>query len=109
MARPRKPDNEKAKSREIHVDDETWKNWKAAAAAGGISVAEYVRRCCNRPSSGSVETLQLLTSVQAIDAALGEVAVRLGDHTHACIPGLLFELIAIERHCAQLTKRRTRR
>lgn len=109
MARPRKPDNEKAKSREIQVDDETWKKWKAAAAAGRISTSEYVRRRCNRPTSGSVETLQLLSSVQAIETALGEVAIRLGGSRHVCTPGLLFELIAIERHCAQLTKRRTRR
>ena len=104
MARPRKAEADIAKRREIQVDDATWAAWKKAAATGGMSTSEYVRRCCSQPGANPADGARILPAIQAVEIALGEVAAALRGHGHAAIPDLLLELVAIERRCADLQR-----
>jgi hypothetical protein len=100
MAPKRKADNERVKRREIHVNDETWREVKAAAKQQDLSISRYLVHCheTDTPKVNPEQIIALSETLQCIDQDLRDIAFAAGVENGSTNPLMLLKLVEIERH-----------
>ncbi|WP_054008791.1 hypothetical protein [Cypionkella psychrotolerans] len=104
MARPRKADSEKAKGREIYVDDRTWAAIKVKAEQAYLSVSRYLtrHRMAGNPPIQPDLIVRLIEKLQTIHLALDRIARGFACANDIRMIGAHLRLIVIERQITRL-------
>ena len=104
MPRPKKPESEKAKPREIHASDGVWSALQIKAKAADLSVSRYLIHIANHatPPANLTPVIQLVEELHGIQRALLRIADGLADADDMTTIGAGLRLVAIERQMALL-------
>lgn len=107
MPRPKKPESEKARPREIHASDEVWAALQIDAEAAGLSVSRYLIHIANHvtPPANLTPVIRLVEELHGIQQALLRIADGLAHADDMTTIRASLRLVAIERQMALLVDR----